>query len=65
MILGFLRSRPLPRFTGKGTSLAEDSLLAGSTLVLVKYGLTEVERKVVLPCGNANMQDSPFIAISL
>jgi len=48
MILGFLRGRPLLRFTSKGTGLVEDSLLAGSTLVLVKYGLTKVKRKVVL-----------------
>ena len=65
IILGFLRGYLLPRFIGKGAGLAENSLFIGFTLVLVKYGLIEVERKVVLPWGSANMQDLLFIAISL
>jgi hypothetical protein len=54
VILGFLRGRPLLRFTGKGAG-SLPGLFAGSTLVPsicvveVRYGLIEVARKVVLP----------------
>jgi hypothetical protein len=62
VMCGFLRSRPLLRFTSKGAGSLLGSLagslpvpLASSTLIPsicavgVKYGLTEVARKVVLP----------------
>jgi hypothetical protein len=54
VMCGFLRSRPLLRFTSKGAGslpvpLASSTLIPSICAVGVKYGLTEVARKVVLP----------------
>jgi hypothetical protein len=53
---------------GAGSSLG---LLVSSALILlilsfgIRYSLTEVTRKVVLPWGSASIYDSPFMAMSL
>jgi hypothetical protein len=53
MILGFLRGRPLLRFTSKGAgslpgSFAGFTLVPSICAVEVRYSLTEVAQKVVL-----------------
>jgi hypothetical protein len=52
-MLGFLRGRPLLRFTSKGASsllglLASSTLIPSICVVEVRYNLTKVARKVVL-----------------
>jgi hypothetical protein len=55
---------------GKGAGSLLGSLV-GSALILlillfsIRYSLTEVTRKVILPWGSASIHDSPFMAMSL
>jgi hypothetical protein len=69
---GYLRGRPRPLFGGWVTSgvctavgcccgLSGYICMSGSGLLLVKYGFTTVDRKVVGPLGNLIVHVSPLI----
>ena len=54
----------------KGAGSLLGSLVNSALILLIlsfsiRYSLTEVTRKVILPWGSASIHDSPFIAMSL